>query len=100
MSYLHAEKARYHDPHNPEDSEEENPVHCSTVFPAIFLCVEKEYSMALIQPQLIIYEKSLGLGRLKRLVYLSVENQIWTAFFTVKKWKKKVNWTRKIILLS
>lgn len=44
--------------------------------------------MALIHLQLIIHEKSLGLGRL---VYLSVENQIWTAFFTVKKKKKK--WT-------
>lgn len=37
MSYLHAEKSRYHDPDYLENSEEENLVHCRTVFPAIFL---------------------------------------------------------------
>lgn len=42
MSYFLAEKTRDHDPHNPEDSQEENPVHCSTVFSAIFLYEETE----------------------------------------------------------
>lgn len=37
MSYLHAEKARDHDAKDPEDSEEENFVHCCTVFFTIFL---------------------------------------------------------------
>lgn len=38
-SYLHTEEARHHDPHDPQDAEEEDLVDCSSVLLAIFLCV-------------------------------------------------------------
>lgn len=41
VSYLHAEEARHHDPHDPQDAEEEDLVDCSSVLLAIFLCVER-----------------------------------------------------------
>lgn len=41
VSYFHAEEARYEDAHNLENTNEEESVHCGTVFAGIFLQKDK-----------------------------------------------------------